>query len=159
MFEVGTKVYWTIKPRADKVLERAGVIVGIVPAEVHPNTVSQRLGYGKVVDDKVYVRTEQSYLVQIPNRASVFWLGEKVMELLPEEKTYLLQMQSPSQEKAGAINRGDRLKIKKLCKKLGYEFTESRDFLYVPDMRKRFVFQVTGGEEFVASIEQIRGDL
>ena len=151
-FKVRDEVYWQIPTRTAKVLERAGIIVAEVPAEQHPNNV----GFGEVVSPNVFLRGEVSYLVQIPNTQSIFWLSTKTMQPLPPEKRILFEQQSPAQLKKLSVDHRDRLTLKRLCKKLNVEFTESKDFLHVPAMKKRFVFRVSQGIEYVAFIEAIK---
>jgi len=152
MFSVNDKVYWVIKPRADKLLERAGVIIAVVEAERHPNSC----GFGMVVAQNVYVRNETSYLVRIPGTKSIFWLSDRILLPLPIEKDSLLTTQKPAQQKALFVDKSDRIKIKKLCRQLDLDFTESRDFVHVPGMHKRFVFHTMCGVEFICAIEYIK---
>jgi len=152
MYAVNDKVYWVIKPRADKTLERAGVIIAVVEGEQHPNSC----GFGMVVAQNVYVRNDTSYLVRIPGTKSIFWLSDRILLPLPPEKEDLLTMQKPAQQKILSIDKTDRLKMKRLCKRLDMDFTESRDFLHVPAMHKRFVFHTMCGVEFICNIECIK---
>ena len=151
-FKIRDEGYWQIPTRTAKTLERAGIIVAIVPAESHPNSV----GFGRVVADNVFLRGETSYLVQIPNTQSIFWLSAKQMVPLPVEKRVLFEQQAPAQIKKNSVDHRDRLTLKRLCKKMGLEFTESKDYLHVPGMSKRFVFRVSGGVEYISHFEVIK---
>ena len=151
-FKTRDEVYWVITPRKDRKIERAGIVVAVVPAFEHPNSV----GVGKIVHDNVHIRSEESYIVQIPNTQSFFWLSGKTISILPEDKKHLLQTQVRAQEKPLAVDKHDRLKIKQLCKTMGWDFSESKDFIHIDSIKKRFVFRVMGGVEFIWRIEQIR---
>lgn len=151
-FKIRDEVYWVIPTRTDKTLERAGIIVAEVPPETHPNSV----GFGEVVAPNVFLRGEVSYLVQIPNTQSIFWLSPKQIQPIPADKRVLFDQQAPAQIKKNSVDHRDRITLKRLCKKLGFDFTESKDFLHVPGMKKRFVFRVSQGVEYISYIEPIK---
>jgi hypothetical protein len=76
---------------------------------------------------------------------------------LPETKRHLIHEQVPvTSNRVFIIDRTDRIKLKRLCKELDAEFTESEDHLNVITWGKRFVFRIMGGVEFLSTIDTIK---
>lgn len=147
--DVGTEVYWTLKTKTGELKERAGVIFGIVFPECHPNSV-----FPNMFSPKITTRNYTSYLVRVAGTNAIFWPPH--VYPLPSGKQHLLLEQAPITSKRLQIDRSDRFKIRKLCKKLGWEFSESTESLSILTANKRFWFRVFGGEEFICNIENIR---
>ena len=147
-FKVDQYVYWVKNVRGE-LHERVGRVLAVIEPYQHPNSTS----IGKVVSDKYPARSFTTYLVL--SHGAIFFVD--CAEEVPEGKMSLLETQPKPTVKRGAtiIDKSDRLKIKKLLKNLGVEFTEADRSVHVPDWGKRFWFNVSGGIEFISSIENI----
>lgn len=152
-FEVGDKVFWVTNTR-NYLCERAGYVVAAVPPLVHVNN----MGFGEIVSPKMSELNSWSYLVRTPVSELLFWVSN--LQPLPKDKESLLEAQKPfttkRQSPAQAIDRSDRIKIKRCLKKLDMEFTESEKHINNLTGNVRYVFNVQNGIEFLAEIEYIK---
>lgn len=147
--KVGTDVYWVQRTKTREI-ERVGKVIGVVQPECSPNNIIP--GY---VRDTISLRNFKTYLVKLYGANAIFWPGTVVP--LPESKRHLILEQAPvTTSRTFLIDHNDRLKIKKVCKELGADFTESENYLNVTTWGKRFVFRVLGGVEFISYIENIK---
>ena len=147
-FKVDQYVYWVKNVRGE-LHERVGRVLAVIEPYQHPNSTS----LGNVVSDKYPARSFTTYLVL--SHGAIFFVD--CAQEVPEGKMSLLETQPKPTVKRGAtiIDKSDRLKIKKLLKNLGVEFTEADRSVHVPDWGKRFWFNVSSGIEFISSIENI----
>ena len=146
---VGTEVYWVQKTK-NREIERVGKVIGVVPPECSPNNIIPNF-----VKDTVSLRNFTTYLVRVYGSEFIYWASS--VSPLPDTKRHLITEQVPvTSNRSFIIDRTDRIKIKKLCKELNAEFTESEDHLNVITWGKRFIFRILGGIEFVSTVEQIK---
>lgn len=146
---VGTEVYWVQKTK-NREIERVGKVIGVVPPECSPNKVIPNY-----VKDTVSLRNFTTYLVRVYGSDFIYWASH--VSPLPETKRHLIHEQAPvTSNRVFIIDRTDRIKLKRLCKELDAEFTESEDHLNVITWGKRFVFRIMGGVEFLSTIDTIR---
>lgn len=146
---IGDDVYWIHKSKI-KDIERAGKVIGIVPPECSPNKIIPSF-----VKETVSLRNFTTYLVRVYGSDYIYWASS--VSPLPESKRYLIETQAKiTSNRIFIIDRTDRIKLKRLCKELDAEFTESEDHLNVITWGKRFVFRILDGREFLSSIEPIK---
>ena len=146
---IGDEVYWIQKTK-NREIERVGKVIGVVPPECSPNKVIPNY-----VRETTSLRNFTTYLVRVYGSDFIYWASSVVP--LPEIKRHLIHEQAPvTSTRTFIIDRTDRMKLKKLCKELDAEFTESEDHLNVITWGKRFVFRIMDGREFFATIEPIR---
>ena len=146
---VGTEVYWVQKTK-NREIERVGKVIGVVPPECSTNKVIPNY-----VKDTVSLRNFTTYLVRVYGSDFIYWASQ--VSPLPETKRHLIHEQVPvTSNRVFIIDRTDRIKLKRLCKELDAEFTESEDHLNVITWGKRFVFRIMGGVEFLSTIDTIR---
>lgn len=143
----GSMVFWQVTSWQGVKTQRAGEVIAVVPAEIHPCNI----GLGRVVSEKAPARNETSYLIKTPDSAVLFWVS-KCWALTPENEHILTEQRKVTVK---ATDRSDRLKIKKQLKVLGIGFTESESFLNL-DTGKRLVFGVTDGVEHIKNVEGIK---
>lgn len=148
---VGDIVYWVQKTKLREI-ERVGQVIGVVQPECSPNKIIPNF-----VRDTISLRNFMSYLVKVNSGGQyyIFWPSRVVP--IPESKKHLLTTMAPvTTNRIFTIDHKDRLLLKKICKELGVDFTESEKHLNVPAWGKRFVFRVLNGVEFIAYIEVIK---
>ena len=145
---VGSDVYWIQKTKTREI-ERVGRVIGVVQPECSPNKIIPNF-----VRETVSLRNFTTYLVRVYGSNAIFWQGN--VTILPESKRYLIDNPTPVTTSRTFIDGNDRLQIKKLCKKLSVEFTESKDYLHIPAWGKRLVFRTLNGVEFICRIEPIQ---
>jgi hypothetical protein len=152
-FEVGQAVFWVTNTR-NYLCERAGHVIAAVPPLEHANNMN----FGEIASPNMSVRNDWSYLVRTPINPVIFWLS--TLHHLPDDKKNLLEAQKPLTTKRQmpiqAIDRSDRIKIKRCLKKLDMEFTESEKHINNLTGNVRYVFNVQNGIEFLADIEYIK---
>jgi len=147
VFREGQTVKWDTNTWKGDTITRAGTVEAVVPAEIHVNNI----GLGRVVSDRLPARNEVSYLVRTPDSPVLFW----VSNCTPlEADDALLVSQKPVTIKP--TDRTDRLKLKKLMKRLGCEFSEGEDTLNALTWGSRFWMKVTEGTEHIYRIEAIK---
>lgn len=145
---VGDIVYWVQRTKVREI-ERVGKVIGVVQPECSPNKIIP--GF---VRETCSLRNFTTYLVRVYGTNAIFWPSS--VTHLPETKKHLLESQAPVTTTRSFIDKGDRMKIKQLCKKLGAEFTECADHLNVLTWKKRFIFRVMDNTEFLSNIEEIK---
>lgn len=148
---VGDTVYWVQKTKTREI-ERVGQVIGIVQPECSPNKIIPNF-----VRDTISLRNFVSYLVKVNSggQSYIFWPSRVIH--IPETKKHLLTTMAPvTTTRTFIIDHKDRLLLKRICKELGVDFTESDEHLNVPSWGKRFVFRVLNGEEFISYIEVIK---
>ena len=147
-FKVDQYVYWVKNVRGE-LHERVGRVISVIPAYEHPNSTR----YGRIVSDKYPARSFVTYLVL--SHGAIFFVD--CATDVPEGKMELLETQPKPTVKRGAtiIDKSDRLKLKKLLKKVNMEFMEADRSISVPDMNKRFWFTVANSIEYISSIDII----
>lgn len=147
--KIGEDVYWIQKTKTREI-ERVGKIIGIVQPECSPNRIIP--GF---IRDTVSLRNFTTYLIRVYGSNAIFW--PTTVTRLPESKKYLLDNPVPvTTSRRFEIDKKDRMVLKRLCKELDAEFTESDGHLNVITWGKRFIFRVLGGIEFVAEVETIK---
>lgn len=143
----GSMVFWQVTNWQGVKTQRAGEVIAVVMAEVHPNNI----GMGRVASDRSPARNETSYLIKTPDSNVLFWIS-KCWTLTPENEHILTEQRKVTVK---ATDRTDRLKIKKQLKVLGIGFSESEDMINT-DAGKRLIFGVTEGTEHIKRIENIK---
>jgi hypothetical protein len=147
MLDIGTPVYWSYKNKNGDVIERAGTVFGIVQPEVHPNQL-----FPNLFSENLQTRTYISYIVNVQD---VLFFPAQV-EVLPEDKMYLLKKQAPITSKQQPVDRSDRMKLRKMCRDLGYDYDERESYFYILTTKKKLKFRVLHGQEFICDIEEMR---
>jgi len=147
VFREGQLVKWDTNTWKGDVITRAGTVEAVVLGEIHPNNI----GLGRVVSDRLQARNEVSYLVKTPESPTLFWVSRCEPICADDE---LLVNQKPVTIKP--VDRNDRLKLKKLMKRLGCEFSEGEDTLNALTWGNRLWFKVSEGIEHLYRIESIK---
>jgi hypothetical protein len=140
-------VFWQVISWQGVKTQRAGEVIAIVPAEIHPNNI----GMGRVVSDSAPARNDVSYLIKTPDSNVLFWVS-KCWALTPENEHILTEQRKVTIK---ATDRTDRLKIKKQLRLMGADFTESEDMINTEGGR-RIWFATTDGVEYLKRVENIK---
>lgn len=150
VFNEGDKVFWIQHNWKGDRSERAGTVIAVCPAEVHP----LNLGLGSIVSPNVSARNEVSYFIKTPSSNVLFWVT-KCFALTPEN-SYILEEQRKVTVAPRSVNKTDRYKIKQWLRRVDAEFTESNDAIHILSSGKRLWFAVTAGVEHIEKIERIK---
>jgi len=150
-FNCGDQVYWEI-PVGGVNIERAGVVVAVVPAGADPYEYTPEGMFCKLNGS---IREDESYLIRVPGISYVFWPRVGKLSALTTEKAYILDTQ-PKVTKhyiIKTVDHSDRLSILAIAMLMEDEVVQTKDLIEVRAWRRRFWFDTDKGVEFIHSID------
>lgn len=152
MYNIGDAVWWISLAQGFKI-ERAGYIVSLVPAGHDPQQYAPEGTYCKHYGPP---RTHDTYLVRVPDVQYLFWPQIAALNIMTEDKEYILTSQPKSIKhyRLRTIDRSDREKIKALAKRMGDEYTETKEMIEVKAWKTRFWFAIAQWEEYIKTIDR-----
>lgn len=155
MFDIGDAVWWISVVGSTKI-ERAGYIVGKVPAGKLPSDYVPSDLIAKFYGSTP--RTHTSYVVRVPDIDYAFWPQLASLQPLTAEKEYILENQPKSKKhyflKKSQIDVTDRKELLFMIQNVFRESCrETAAYIHVPGWRKRFWFKVTNGEEHICHVD------
>jgi len=148
MVKIGDKVYFSYSANVS-VMEHVGVVYYIIPAGRNIN--NQR--FGVIVSPSTAVRSTDTYVVSVKG---TLFLTNDVMSV-PISKRFLENEPRPYKKHA-FYDRSDRITLETLARGLGDLYLMVGDSLYVPAWKKRFIFSVRDGVEYITRIEYVESD-